>query len=100
MYPTKRVVKLSVPYELAFTHNSGKFQEGSLAGKNENVERQRFLKLIQHRPLCCLTAISNMHHISQAAPLINRVMQSVIEGDTTMKVILAQLSVSQQGLRL
>ena len=72
IYPTKRVIKPSVPDELVFTYNSGKFSEGSLAKKHENVESQTFLKLIQHRPLSCLTAISNTRHISQVASLITR----------------------------
>jgi len=65
-----------------------------LAKKHGNIESQTFLKLIQHRPLSCLTAISNMCHISQVASLITRVTWSLIEGDTTMKVILAELSIS------
>jgi len=35
-----------------------------------------------------------MCHISQVASLITRVTWSLIEGDTTMKVILAELSIS------
>lgn len=64
-----------------------------MSKNHRNGESQAFLKVIQHRPLSCLTAISNTRHIFQVASLITREW-AMIKGDTAMRVILDQLSLS------